>query len=448
MEDVLSNLDSQEIISLITSTLIQRSPKLNSIRQKLEGDRYNLLDDQLKQKFESCLSEAKKIVSSLESNIDAQIKKNKPIRLYMDGVFDIIHSGHFNAFRQAKKLGDTLVCGVNSDEDVAKVKGPTLMDITERGALAGASKWIDEVEIDTPYTPTCATLDSYGCQYITHGDDIPFNEFGVSCYDEMFKTKRIRIFPRTEGISTTVIIGRLLLSLKDKFEKLDLNEPKNIEILGGFKEIENLKNLQRESMTTLLTTSWRISEFSNKRVPNEGDRIVYITGDFDILHKGHIEALKKAKEFGDFVYVGVYDDFTCNKIFGKNYPILNINERALNLLALRYVDEVIFGAPEKINEDMIKHLNIQTVVEFITPKMKKEGKTEREVDTFSVPQKLGICKEVEVSMELTNEILAERIWADKERYIKKYISKTKKGNVTMTEAGDGNGNKEEKKQQP
>lgn len=69
-------------------------------------------------------------------------------------------------------------------------------------------------------------------------------------------------------------------------------------------------------MTTLLTTSQRISELSNRRLPAEGDRIVYLAGDFDILYKGYIEALKKAKELGDFVYAGVYDDFTCNKIFG------------------------------------------------------------------------------------------------------------------------------------
>ena len=32
--------------------------------------------------------------------------ENKQIVIYVDGVFDIIHSGHFNAIRQAKKLGD------------------------------------------------------------------------------------------------------------------------------------------------------------------------------------------------------------------------------------------------------------------------------------------------------------------------------------------------------
>lgn len=434
MEDVLLALDDKEIVELISVTLIEKSQKLNAINQKLTGNRFKLLDDKLKEKFERCKKEAEIKVASLEKSIDEQLVKTKPVRLYMDGVFDIIHSGHFNAFRQAKKLGDQLVCGVNSDDDVRKVKGPTLMDINERGALAGASKWIDEVQKDTPYTPTCATLDNYNCQYLTHGDDIPINEFGVSCYDGIIKDKRIRIFPRTEGISTTVIIGRLLLSLKDRVEALDLNSPENREIKEGFDEIESLKNLQRESMTTLLTTSFRISEFSNKRLPKEGDKIVYLVGDFDILHNGHIEALKKAKELGDFVYVGVYDDITCNKIFGKNYPILNINERALNLLALRYVDDVIFGAPEKITEEMIKHLNVQVVVKFVTPKMKGKDETEREKDIFEASKRLGVCKEVEVSSELTNEIIAERIWQRKEMYIKKYISKSKKGIVSMSES--------------
>jgi len=37
---------------------------------------------------------------------------NKPVRIYIDGCWDIMHSGHYNAIRQAKALGDTLIVGV------------------------------------------------------------------------------------------------------------------------------------------------------------------------------------------------------------------------------------------------------------------------------------------------------------------------------------------------
>ena len=136
--------------------------------------------------------------------------------------------------------------------------------------------------------------------------------------------------------------------MKDKFDSLDEKDPKNLEIKKSYSQLENASNLQFGTMTTLLTTSYRISDFSNKRLPKPNEKVVYICGEFDVLHQVHIEALKKAKELGDYVYVGVYDDITVNKRKGKYNPVLNINERCLNLLALKYVDDVIFGAPEMI----------------------------------------------------------------------------------------------------
>jgi ethanolamine-phosphate cytidylyltransferase len=44
-------------------------------------------------------------------------------RLYVDGCFDLVHSGHFNALRQAKALCETLVVGVISDEAIFQNKG-------------------------------------------------------------------------------------------------------------------------------------------------------------------------------------------------------------------------------------------------------------------------------------------------------------------------------------
>ena len=53
-------------------------------------------------------------------------------RLYVDGCFDLMHSGHFNAIRQAKALCETLVVGVISDEAIVENKGPYIMCLQER----------------------------------------------------------------------------------------------------------------------------------------------------------------------------------------------------------------------------------------------------------------------------------------------------------------------------
>ena len=102
--------------------------------------------------------------------------------------------------------------------------------------------------------------------------------------------------------------------------------------------------------------------FSNNREPKPTDRVVYISGSFDLLHNGHIETLKRAKAQGDFLFVGVWSDDVVNYFKGSNYPILSLHERVLMVLACRYVDDVVVGAPYQISTDLIKSLNIKTVV--------------------------------------------------------------------------------------
>lgn len=58
--------------------------------------------------------------------------RKRPVRVYMDGCFDLMHYGHANALRQAKSLGDELVVGVVSDEEIVKNKGPPVLSMEER----------------------------------------------------------------------------------------------------------------------------------------------------------------------------------------------------------------------------------------------------------------------------------------------------------------------------
>lgn len=67
-------------------------------------------------------------------NLQKQKSGKKRIRVYMDGCFDLMHYGHANALRQAKALGDDLVVGVVSDEEIIKNKGPPVLSMEERYA--------------------------------------------------------------------------------------------------------------------------------------------------------------------------------------------------------------------------------------------------------------------------------------------------------------------------
>jgi len=260
---------------------------------------------------------------------------------------------------------------------------------------------------------------------------MPLNENGEDCYSVIKKAGRMRVFKRTEGISTTDIIGRLLSVSKDNRRRSNSKE-----MITG----TNLANIARQSsdsqmdfqmgpvVSNFLTTSWRLVEFSNNKSPSKGDKIVYIDGAFDILHIGHIETLKAAKAFGDFLYVGLHDDGTVNQHRGKNYPILNLQERVLNILSLRCVDDVIIGAPWKITEDMIKSLNINVVVEGTQKKTDNEYKmiSTNTEDPYEAPKKLGVYKSIESKYDLDNEILVQRIVKNRDTYINKYTKKKAK----------------------
>lgn len=59
-------------------------------------------------------------------------RNKKPVRVYMDGCFDMMHYGHCNALRQARALGDQLIVGVVSDAEIIANKGPPVTPLHER----------------------------------------------------------------------------------------------------------------------------------------------------------------------------------------------------------------------------------------------------------------------------------------------------------------------------
>jgi rfaE bifunctional protein nucleotidyltransferase chain/domain len=77
-----------------------------------------------------------------------------------------------------------------------------------------------------------------------------------------------------------------------------------------------------------------------ERLKREGKKVVFTNGCFDIVHRGHIEYLTKAKALGDVLLVGMNTDASVRRLKGPTRPVVCQDDRAFVLAALRVVDYV------------------------------------------------------------------------------------------------------------
>ena len=73
----------------------------------------------------------------------------------------------------------------------------------------------------------------------------------------------------------------------------------------------------------------------------EGKRVVFTNGCYDILHPGHIRLLEQAKSLGDVLIVALNSDESVRRIKGDARPIFGFEQRAALLTRLEAVDAVI-----------------------------------------------------------------------------------------------------------
>jgi D-beta-D-heptose 7-phosphate kinase/D-beta-D-heptose 1-phosphate adenosyltransferase len=121
--------------------------------------------------------------------------------IFTNGVFDIMHTGHFNLLKEARSLGDKLVVGINSDASVKRLKGNNrpVNDIKKRVEQISILPWVDEVHVfeqDTPYD----LIKHIQPNLIVKGGDYTVETVvGHDLTD-------VHIIPTVDGYSTTQII--------------------------------------------------------------------------------------------------------------------------------------------------------------------------------------------------------------------------------------------------
>ena len=91
------------------------------------------------------------------------------------GGFDPLHSGHINYFNNAKKLGDKLIVGLNSDDWLSRKKGQPFMNLENRASIIVELGMVDEVII---FNDEDNTANHAIHQVLQHHDNVIFANGG------------------------------------------------------------------------------------------------------------------------------------------------------------------------------------------------------------------------------------------------------------------------------
>ena len=130
--------------------------------------------------------------------------------VFTNGVFDILHRGHCEYLADARACGDALVVGLNSDDSVRRLKGPTKPIVPEedRAAVLAALASVDYVVIfrqDTPHALISALLPDV----LVKGGDYALDDI-VGRAEVEAAGGQVLTIPLTEGRSSTNIISTII----------------------------------------------------------------------------------------------------------------------------------------------------------------------------------------------------------------------------------------------
>ena len=139
--------------------------------------------------------------------------------VFTNGCFDIIHSGHIKTFFEAKKHGDVLFVGINTDNSVRRIKGEKrpILPVDVRSVVVAGCEAVDFVvpfDEDTPEK----LIKKVKPDVLLKGEDWPEEKIVGSDFVKKTGGKVVRI-KLVEGISTTEIINEIVKRYCSKKEK-------------------------------------------------------------------------------------------------------------------------------------------------------------------------------------------------------------------------------------
>lgn len=226
------------------------------------------------------------------------------------------------------------------------------MSLPERLLSVAANRWSDLSVPNAPYVTSPTWMDAYGCQYVVHGDDLTTDAEGNDCYAYVKEVGRFKVVKRTPGISTTDLVGRMLVCTRTHHlhHSITAVPAEEVERIRAYASDENGVRGAGPELYEIPMAGGEWTQIVAGKKRTEKQPLVYIDGGFDLFTPGHIRFLQLVQaeyEGGEkpFVVAGCHTDAVINRHKGLNYPIMNLLERVLLLLQCRYIDAVVINAP-------------------------------------------------------------------------------------------------------
>lgn len=120
------------------------------------------------------------------------------------GTFDLLHIGHINMLKRCKGHGDKLIVGVSSDKlNYFKKNRNPIFTEDDRMAIIGNLKVVDEVFLEESLELKEQYIKNHNADIFIIGDD------WKGKFDHLNTVCKVLYLPRTENISTTLIIDNI-----------------------------------------------------------------------------------------------------------------------------------------------------------------------------------------------------------------------------------------------
>ena len=335
-----------EKIDVPTSNLVVENNRKTSKKSRLIASQQQVLRYDMESIDDINENSHKQIIQTLEKNID----KYSSIILsdYGKGVLTT------NLTKEIIKIANKNSIKVLVDpkgKDYSKYKGSYTLTPNKKEAMEATNIDIkDESSL-------IEALKSLKTQCELEVSLITLSEQGIAIFDDELTIKPTvaREVYDVTGAGDTVIASIAFalgnnLDIKDAIYFANLAAGVVVGKIGSatttLDEIYEYEySLHKSNSTSHIKTFDEIKTLSSK-LHNQGKKIVFTNGCFDILHVGHVKYLEVAKSYGDVLILGLNADSSVKKLKGPTRPINTQDDRAYILASLESVDYVVIFEEE------------------------------------------------------------------------------------------------------